>query len=63
MNDNRPQMKAKKVAIFFSFLFPIIGFILYFVQKNTVKNPDVYLAAALCGIGVRFAMVISGSVN
>ncbi len=41
--------KAGVLALIFSFLFPLIGIICYFVQKKTVENPSAYLYAALGG--------------
>lgn len=44
--------RAGVLALIFSFLFPLIGIICYFVQKKTVENPSAYLYAALGGFVV-----------
>lgn len=44
--------KAGVLALIFSFLFPIIGVICYFVKRNDVVNPNAYLQAALAGFVV-----------
>lgn len=44
--------KAGVLALIFSFLFPIVGVICYFVKKNDVVNPNAYLQAALVGFVV-----------
>jgi membrane associated rhomboid family serine protease len=41
--------KAGVVALIFSFLFPLIGIICYFVNKKEVENASAYLWAALGG--------------
>lgn len=41
--------KAGTVALIFSFLFPIVGIICYFVNKKEVVNASAYLYAALGG--------------
>lgn len=56
MNEN--QEKAGCIAIGFSFVFPLVGFILYFIYKNKVSNPDSYLYAAFAGILVGFINAI-----
>lgn len=48
----RPKEEAGCFAIICSFLFPIIGLILYFTKKEEVKNPEAYLIAA----GISFAI-------
>lgn len=42
--------KAGCIAILTSFLFPVIGFIIYAVQRYKVDNPNAYLYAAFSGI-------------
>lgn len=46
-----------------SVLFPIIGIIIYFSQRNVVKNPGAYLWGALAGfiIGIILSAV-SGAI-
>ena len=41
--------KAGVVALIFSFLFPLVGIICYFVNKKEVENASAYLWAALGG--------------
>ena len=50
--NNTPQQDEKNAGCFgigCSVLFPIIGIILYFVQKESVNNPKAYLKGALAG--------------
>ena len=53
--------KAGVVALIFSFLFPLIGIICYFVNKKEVENASAYLWASLggfvLGIMLRLAAV------
>ena len=44
--------KAGTFALIMSFLFPIVGIILYFVNKNKVVNANMYLILALIGFVV-----------
>ena len=46
-NNTPYQEKAGCIGILISFLFPIIGIILYFVKKDSVSNASAYLYAAL----------------
>lgn len=49
-DNNYPQVeKAGIIGLIFSFLIPIVGVIIYFVQKNKVVNAASYLWAALAG--------------
>lgn len=52
--------KAGVLALICSFLFPIVGVIIYFVKKNEVVNPNAYLQAALAGfvIGLIFNFLL-----
>ena len=43
----QPQEKAGCFGILISFLFPIIGLIIYYVKRDSVSNPKAYLYAAL----------------
>ena len=52
MNEN--QEKAGVFAVICSFLIPLVGVILYFVNKNKVANPSAYLIAAGISIGMVF---------
>ena len=61
---NNPQKEEKNagcIGIGFSVLFPIVGIILYFVQKKSVNNPSAYLYVALAGvvIGTIFRVIAS----
>lgn len=44
------------IGIGFSFFFPIVGVIMYFVQKKAVSNPSAYLYAALGGFCLGFLL-------
>lgn len=46
---NPQKEKAGCFGIGFSFLMPIIGVILYFMQKDKVENPVAYLYGAGAG--------------
>lgn len=48
-NQIENQNNAGCIGIGFSVLMPIVGIILYFVQKKSVTNPSAYLYAALTG--------------
>ena len=39
-------------GIGFSFIFPIVGVILYFVNKDKVADPNTYLYSALIGFAL-----------
>ena len=52
MNENKE--KAGVFAVICSFLLPIVGVILYFVNKNKVENPSAYLIAAAVSFGMVF---------
>ena len=47
-----PQEEAGVLGIIASILFPLIGVIIYFVQRKAVKNPNAYLWGALAGFAV-----------
>jgi len=54
-NINQEQEeKAGFFGIASSFLFPLLGVIIYFVQKKSVSNPSAYLYAALSGFAIGF---------
>lgn len=42
--------RAGVVALIFSFIFPIVGFVIYFVNRKKVENPSAYLTAAVIGV-------------
>lgn len=48
--DTIEKEEAGCLGIGASVLFPIIGVVIYFVQKNDVKNPSAYLWGALAGM-------------
>lgn len=50
MANEIQKEKAGIFALVCSFLFPIVGVILYFVQKDKVEEPVKYLYAAGAGI-------------
>lgn len=54
-SDQEPE-RAGALGLVISFLFPIIGFILAFAQKNAVENSEAYAKAA--GFGVFFWIFI-----
>lgn len=49
MSEEEKTEKAGVVALICSFLFPIVGVICYFVNKDKVVNAPNYLYAALGG--------------
>mgnify|MGYP003401088454 CR=1 FL=1 len=53
--------KAGCLGLGFSFVFPMIGIVLYFYQKESVSNPSSYLIAALLGFicGMTFNVLLS----
>lgn len=53
-NQESGENKAGCLGIGFSVLFPIIGFILYFVKKESVTNPGAYSKGALVGLFIGF---------
>lgn len=50
--------KAGGLGLIFSFLIPILGVIIYFINKDEVENAAAYLLAALGGI--IFALILMG---
>ena len=48
--ENNNQEKAGVFALICSFLFPLIGFIVYFVNRKEVSNSSAYLYAAVGGM-------------
>ena len=52
------EEKAGCMGIGFSFVFPMIGIVLYFYQKDSVSNPSTYLFAAI--IGFICGVIING---
>ena len=46
------QERAGTIAIICSFLFPIVGLICYFVNKEKVENASAYIYSALGGIAL-----------
>lgn len=61
-NEENKQEEAGCFGLGFSFFFPIVGFIMYFTQKGSVKNPGAYGKAALAGCVVNlFLMALNGS--
>lgn len=55
MEENN-QEKAGVFALICSFLFPIVGLIIYAVNRKTVSNPNAYLIAA--GAGFALGMML-----
>jgi hypothetical protein len=51
--------KAGCWGIGFSFLFPIVGIIMYFVNKDKVEDAKTYLIAALIGFAIGFIFNLS----
>lgn len=58
MTDERTE-RAGVIALIFSFLFPIIGIICYFVNKDKVENASAYLYSALGGFILGLILNIS----
>lgn len=46
--------KAGWIALFFSLLMPIVGFVMYFLKRKEVVNAEYYLYAAIAGMVVGF---------
>lgn len=57
-NEMQEKGKAGIFALIFSFLFPVIGVIIYFVQRDKVVDYVKYLYAAGTGIVVSLLMGI-----
>lgn len=59
---NSNSNKAGILALILSFIFPLIGIILFFVKKNEVENAKAYLWAALGGfvVGLIFNFALAG---
>lgn len=55
-NEMQEKGKAGIFALIFSFLFPVIGVIIYFVQRDKVVDPVKYLYAAGAGFVVSLLM-------
>ena len=49
VNQVPEKEEAGWLGIIASALFPLIGIIIYFVQRKEVKNPSAYLWGALAG--------------
>lgn len=52
--------KAGIFALIVSFLIPIAGVIIYFIEKDKVSNPSAYLKCALAGfiVGLFFGKIL-----
>jgi hypothetical protein len=50
------ENKAGMFAIICSFLFPIVGIILYFIKKGEVENRGAYIKAA--GLGILLGFIL-----
>lgn len=46
------EERAGTIALICSFLFPIVGIICYFVNKEKVENASTYLYSALGGVAL-----------
>ena len=57
-NEMQEKGKAGIFALIFSFLFPVIGVIIYFVQRDKVVDSVKYLYAAGIGFVVSLLMGI-----
>ena len=53
------QEKAGVFAVICSFLFTIVGVIIYFVNREKVTNPSAYLIAALVSFAINVICVVS----
>ncbi|MBQ6228453.1 MAG: hypothetical protein IJK08_07830 [Prevotella sp.] len=58
-NQEEKNNEAGCIGIGFSVIFPLIGIILYFVQKKSVSNPSAYLIGALIGFFINVIIKIS----
>ena len=55
------ENKAGCLGIGVSFFAPLLGVIIYFVQKRSVVNADAYLKWALAGFVISMLLSIIGS--
>ena len=55
-NEMQEKGKAGIFALICSFLIPIVGVIIYFVQKDKVADPVKYLYAAGAGVVLNVVM-------
>lgn len=39
-----------------SVFYPLLGVLLYFIQKDSVNNPHAYIRAALVGLAIKFIL-------
>ncbi len=58
MSEENEKTNVSITAIVCSFLFPLVGFILYFVNRKKVEDPNDYLKAAFWGIVTGFIIRI-----
>lgn len=58
-SKNIPEEEAGCIGLVCSFLFPLVGIILYFVKKKDVYNASSYLWAALGGMLVNICTRIA----
>ena len=54
---NESEGRAGVFALIISFIFPLIGVFIYFINKGNVVNPNTYLYAA--GLGFVFGLLLS----
>ena len=59
-NEMQEKSKAGILALVCSFLFPVVGVIIYFVQKDKVVDSVKYLYAAGAGFVAGFVMGMLG---
>ena len=52
------QETAGCLGIGISFLFPIIGLVIYFVQRKKVVNPELYLYAVVIRVLLVFSYIL-----
>lgn len=62
--NNQPERSKEEAgcfALICSFLFPIVGLVIYFTKKDDVKNPEAYLIAAGVGFILGIIMQIAAA--
>lgn len=62
--NNQPERSKEEAgcfALICSFLFPIVGLVIYFTKKDDVKNSEAYLIAAGVGFILGIIMQIAAA--
>ena len=62
ITESKNEHSAGPVGLILSFLFPIIGFICFFLMQSRIKNPSAYLYSALGGFVFSIILIIISSI-